>query len=54
MSEITINLRGLTEDSRDKIKQILDETLIMIPDEINQEASNKINAFDEFNEDFVS
>lgn len=42
---IKINLRALTEDARLKIREIIDECLNDIEDDINEEAVEDISAF---------
>lgn len=42
---ITINLKALTQDTRDKISQLIDGDLNLIPDEQNEEALESLREF---------
>lgn len=45
--EITINLRALNQECRDKIEAILDEQLNGVPDDTNEEALEDLRNFKE-------
>lgn len=44
---ITINLRGLNQECRDKIEKLLDEQINAVPDETNEEALEDLRNFSE-------
>jgi hypothetical protein len=44
---ITISLRALNQECRDKIEKILDTQLNVVPDEINEEALETLRNFSE-------
>ena len=46
-NEVVINLRGLTEDDREKLLFLLNNSTFLIPDSDNEEAIKIINRFTE-------
>ena len=47
MDEITVNLKALNKDERDKIEAIIYKSLKLIPDKTNEEAVMILRNFDD-------